>query len=113
MSQLPPDGAKVEFDDFVRYARFVLCREAHILMKDPIWNDYTDEEILIEYYALIYERDKEERARVEMAFAGKSTDIVDWFDDMIEKNQEKVKEFKKELEEAEDEISFSPESLGE
>ena len=113
MSQLPPDGALTEFDDWVRYAKFVLCREAHVLMKDPIWDDYTDEEILIEYYALILERDQNERAKFESMLAGQSPDIVDWFDDMIEKNKEDLDKIKKRMEEAEDEVSFSPDSLGE
>lgn len=113
MSQMPPEGALIEFDDFVKYAKFRLCRESGRLMKDPIWEDYLDEEILMEYYAHLYEKNEEERAKIEAVLSGLAPDVVDWFDDMIEKNKKDLNKYKEEIEELEDEVSFKPDEIGE
>lgn len=112
MSQLPPEGIESTLEDFLEYARFQLCKVSNRLMKDPIWDTYSDEEILVEYYATLYANNKEERTRIEAVFAGQNQDVVDWFDEMIEKNQAEIKAYKEKLEETE-EISFSPTTLGE
>lgn len=109
MSQMPPEDQNSTFEDFVRFAKFQLSLEKHVLMEDPIWDKYTDEQILVEYFAGLYARSKEERERLEVQLAGSDPDINEWFDKMIEKNQEEMAEKAKSYE---DKVRFVPEALG-
>lgn len=80
-------------------------------MKDPIWEEYREEELLAEYYAHVYSVNKEERAKIEAILQGADEYIHDWLDSMIEKNQDEVKNKIKEMD-LEDSLSFTPESIG-
>ena len=109
LSQLPPDDASLEWPDFIEYVRFQLCRINGKLLKDPIWDDYKDEELLVEYYAHLFFKNKDERETflgTLRSSVGVSDDWLDWADSQIEKN-------KKEMAKEEDHISFSPDTLGE
>ena len=108
-SNLPPEGADVELEDFVRYCKFQLCKATNRLMKDSIWDDYIDEEIIAEYYAHLYSTSKEERQKFEAILQGHDEDIHDWLDKMIKQNQE---ELKNKAEELDDGFDFSPDQLG-
>jgi hypothetical protein len=111
-ANLPYDENNVTWDDFVQYAKFSLCQITKRLMKDPIWDEYREEEILVEYYAHIYAVNKEERAKFEAIMQGADEDIHDWLDSMIEKNQAETDAKIKEMG-LEDSLSFTPNSLGE
>jgi hypothetical protein len=110
MSQLPPEGVETSFDDFVRYAKFQLCFDKHVLMEDSIWDKYTDEQILVEYYANLFSKSRDERTRFEDQLKGFDSDIYAWFDAQIKKNQEEMAEKAKGLE---DKVKFVPETIGE
>ena len=79
------------------------------MWKDPIWDTYTQEEILIEYYAYLYELDEKVKHEFEVGLdAGAEVygeAIYDWLDRMVEENQEVVK---RQLAEMPDKVSFSP-----
>ena len=96
--------------DFVMFCKFFLCKQTHRLWKDPIWEEYTDEEILIEYFSHLFYADKGARAEFEVReFSGTETygeDIYDWLDRKVAENQA---ENKKKLDEMPDKISYSPE----
>ena len=59
LSQLPPDPKTRSYEDYVNHAKYRLSVERGLLLKDPIWEKYTDEEVLIEHFALIFDKDKE------------------------------------------------------
>ena len=112
MSQLPPDSEKMTYSDFVTYAKFKLSLDKHLLMEDPIWERYTDEQVLIEYFAGLFDRSKEERDK----FLGKlklssseNYDFSEWADRMMEDTEKTMRE---KAEKLEDKISFTPETLG-
>ena len=111
-SQTPPsEDGSVSYEDFVAHAKFSLCRLTHTLMKDPIWESYTIEEILVEFYAHIFSLNKDERIQFEATLQGSNPDIYDWLDKMVEKNQEETNQKIKEMG-LEDSLSFTPKSLG-
>jgi hypothetical protein len=109
-AQLPPEGTDSTFEDFVKYAKFNLSVDKHVLMEDPIWDKYNDEQILVEYFANLFIKSKGERERFEAQFAGSDPDFNDWSDQQIAKNQEEMAEKAASLE---DSIKFVPETLGE
>lgn len=55
----------VELADLVRFAKFYLCFKTNTLGKDPIWDEYTDEDILVEYYGRLYFEDEDLRRSFE------------------------------------------------
>lgn len=110
LSQLPPEEASSTFEDFVRYAKFQLSLEKHVLMEDAIWDKYNEEQILVEYFALNFAKSKEERERFETQMAGQDPDINKWFDQQIAKNQEEMAE---RLGAHEEQVKYVPETLGE
>jgi hypothetical protein len=112
MSNLPPEEVETDYYDFVRYCKFQLCKATQKLMKDPTWDKYEDEDIIAEYYAYIYSKDGEPKDKFEAALLsdGYNEDIYAWLDKMVENNQ---KEMKERAEKLENEVEFTPDSLGE
>ena len=109
LAKTPPgDGTTLE--DLVNYAKFALCKMSRRLWKDPIWDQYTDEEILIEYFANLFAKDekvcKDFEVSIDSGTEIYGDDIYDWLDKKVAENQ---KEQEKKLSELPDRISFSPE----
>lgn len=108
-SQTPP-GDKTTITDLVSFAKFFLCKHSNRLWKDPIWDEYSDEEILIEYFAHLFAKDEKTRIDFENqinAGSENSAEDYEWLDQQVKKNQE---EMQKKLEEMPDKVSFSPDN---
>lgn len=107
-AQTPP-GDDTTIPDLVTFAKFFLCKMANRLWKDPIWEQYTDEEILIEYFAHLFSKDDVARKEFEVQInAGEKLygeDIYEWLDQKIKTNQE---EMETKLDELPEKVSFSP-----
>lgn len=113
LAQMPPKAEDVELADFVNYAKFQLSMEKRVLLEDPIWDAYSDEQLLAEYYAVLFTKDKEAREEFERELGIKDTSIDDfanWADAEIEKNREALEIL---ADEQEDSVHFNPETLGE
>jgi len=111
-SQTPP-GEGMTFEDMVNFAKFFLCNKTNTLWKSEVWNTYTQEEILIEYFSLRFNADEEARQEFETQMGmGEEdhTEVYDWLDRMVKENQE---EMENKLENLPDKVSFSPGSTGE
>lgn len=103
-SQTPISGMGLK--DFVNYAKFQLCLITKRLEKDPVWDTYTQEEILIEFFAHKFNVDKNFVTEFELSMAtGEVLDFSDWADLQMKREQE-AKEAK--LKDLEDNISFNP-----
>jgi hypothetical protein len=108
-SQLPPGDT--DMHDFLNYCRFQLCKLSHRLMKDPIWETYTSEELLAEFYAHTFAKDKDFLKQFEMFLANEGGEILEfdaWADMQIKKSQEEKSAKAKKLE---DSVAFSPEDV--
>ena len=89
LANLPPSEATPNLVDYVNHAKFVLSHKRNILLKDPIWDRYTDEEILAEYYAIYYFEDEDgsrKRALESLLNIGNLSDDLKWIDEMTSKN---------------------------
>lgn len=99
------------FDGFVRFAKFQLCVLNKVLLKDPIWDRYTSEEILMEFFAHEFQLSKELRAEFEASLGdinGKIDEFAAWADKQIAE-EEKIR--KMTLDSTEDKITFDPGSV--
>jgi len=103
-AKLPPDNQDVTFEDYVNYAKFQLCSHNHILMKDPVWEDYREEEILVEYYALLFQKNPKQAEDFLKEVNGITASDYDWI-------LEQAEDEEKQLGDGE-EVSFKPEELG-
>jgi molybdopterin converting factor small subunit len=91
LSQMPENKNTIE--EFVEFAKFKLCIKNKLLMKDPIWDAYKREDILVEYFAHQMEVSKESREELEKALNLEGTaidDFSEWADKEIEKNKEEL-----------------------
>lgn len=83
-----------------------------MLWKDSVWDKYLDEEILIEYFSLMFEKSEDFKMQFEASLNGiEYEDAVDWFDQAIEDNKKEVDSYKKKMKDTE-EFDFTP-GLGE
>jgi hypothetical protein len=105
LSQLPD---KYKMADLLRFAKFQLAVKSRRLLKDPIWDEYTVEELLQEFYAHVFNENKEARILFEQSL-NLATDSVDdfaaWADAEIAK-EDKIRE--KIMDSTEDSVSFNP-----
>lgn len=104
-----PNRDKPDLDRLVNFAKFQLCVQTKTLMKDPIWDEYTKEEILTEWQAYQFNLDPEKRNVKEFEkqlFMGTEVGEFDeWADKLIAADN---KEKEENLKESEDSYSFSP-----
>lgn len=103
-------GEEPTIDDLVNMAKFSLCKRCSRLWKDPVWEDYTPEEILIEYFSYLFAENETLRKEFEgeMDLGNKAyADIYNWLDQQVALNQN---ETRKKLDELPEKISFSPEN---
>jgi hypothetical protein len=107
-----PPGENTTIEDMVQMAKHALCRLTNTLWKDPIWDQYTDEEILVEYFAHRFCTNADAKKEFEVEIdAGKDLygeDIFDWLDRKVKQNQE---EMQKKLDEMPDKVSYTPDGL--
>jgi hypothetical protein len=103
-SQLPPEGAGFTFEDLLQYAKFKLSLQKRVLLKDPIWDQYSDEELLAEYYANLFENNEDARNEFQSLIDGGDDD------EFLEWANRKARETREEKSTGEDteEIEFSP-----
>ena len=105
---MPPEGIDADLKDLLNYAKFQLCQARNILMKDPIWDSYSDEELLVEYFAVLLSNDKEKKDEFATILAGGDPDLLDWFKKMEDQNK---KDLEKQLSKQKDELTFNPSDI--
>lgn len=105
MVQLPNPYSR---QDLIRYAKFQLAAKTNRLLLDPIWDSYTEEGLLAEFYA--HQMSENERFLQEFESSlGDIYGVVDEFDAWANKQMaEEAKIRDKVMGETEDSVSFSP-----
>jgi len=79
-------------------------------MEDPIWEKYTDEQIIVEFMANLFMKNPKKLEEFESKLLGSDDNIYDWFDKKIAENQ---KEMASKIESMEESVKFVPETIGE
>lgn len=104
-----PGKAELTYDSLLNFAKAYLCRKTKTLMKDPIWDAYTNEEIIIEYFSHLFTDNEKMREEFESDLIDRKSDY-DWIVAQEEQNKKELQAMSDELE---DSLDFSPEVLGE
>jgi len=76
----------------VQYARYYVSNKKNLLFSDPIWNNLTKEEILIEYFCLRFDEDETFRGEFIAQLRGVKEDDYAWFEKMEKQHLEKTKD---------------------
>ncbi len=98
-------GIKYTHEELLAKAKFYLAYKTNTLLKDPIWDEYTEPELIVEYLAHRFGDDEDFRNKYEIENSlGK--DNMDDFLDFVEKNSQKEQEDR--MNKLEDSIKFNP-----
>lgn len=96
---------KVTMNDLVLFAKTYLAKKTNTLAKSPIWDAYTDEEMLVEYFSHLFAENEDFKKSFEEENGLVDTAVYDWLDAQVLKNQV---DMKKQLDSMEENISFVP-----
>lgn len=96
MSQMPPKGVPTFEEDLVNYAKWVICKKRNKLFYDPVWEKYGSEEIMTEYFGIIFDENPDFKSQFEAEMGGVKKSDLEWFDKMESKFSKKKQEEAKE-----------------
>ena len=111
LALFPPEPVKATFEDLVNSAKFHLSLEKHVLMNDPVLNAYSDEEILVEWYAIVAARDEKFGQDLLTRLGTGAIDDIDFLDKLVEKGQKEREASIETLDASEEEFEFKPEDV--
>lgn len=80
-----PD-ANITKEDIINYAKWQICKSRNVLWKDPIWDDYTPEDILVEYFAILFDDNEENKEAFAQKLKPVTEEVYDWFTEMEKKH---------------------------
>lgn len=84
------DTEKGDLSDFVSFAKNYLCLKTNTLYKAPIWETYTNEEILVEYFTHLFTTVPQFKTEYESATGIVDEDLHAWFDTQIANNKVEI-----------------------
>lgn len=82
---LPVNDEDLDEEALIVFAKWQICKIRNRLWLDPIWDTYTQEEILIEYFAIKFDENEELRKKFEISMVGVKDKDLDWLDKMTKK----------------------------
>lgn len=77
-----PDPETMDHEVFLNFAKWQVCKVRNVLWNDPVWDAYTDEEIVIEFFAIRFDESKEFRAEFGSKLTVVKSDDYDWLERM-------------------------------
>jgi hypothetical protein len=105
MAVKPTFEDRLTIAEFADFARFQLAASYKIPAKSTIWDKYTAEELIVEFYALKFFEDSEYSKEFEARLNGEAQEDLDWMNKEIEKNKVEIEKLKQQYPEK---VNFSP-----
>lgn len=108
---LPPENEEdaqpeITFADLLDHAKFFLAQKYHVMSCDKTyWDRFSDEQIMVEYYAHQFTIDEEMRNDFQVKSRGIDPD---WMNKMQEENLAQIKKLKEEMNKQDSDLSFDP-----
>lgn len=78
----PASNEDLDEETLINYAKWQICSARSILWLDPIWDAYTPQEILIEFFAIKFDESAELRQEFERDIVEVKAVDLSWFDEM-------------------------------
>src|SRR5690348_9879206 len=69
-------------DELLQNAKWQICKARNILFKDPIFDTYSAEELMIEFFTIQFDENEEAKEAFKLKMQGKTKPAYEWFDDM-------------------------------
>lgn len=91
-SKTPPEGEVFEYKDLIEHARHYIASKKNVLFNDPVLKEYTPEELLVEYFALRFDSEKDFCDEFEAQMRGISQEDYEWFDRMTKEHIKETEE---------------------
>lgn len=85
----PHDDEDIDQEWLLNFAKHQICKVRSVMWNDPIWEKYTHEEILIEYFAIKFDENTKSREEFEARLVRPKEDDIDW---MLQKEAKLLKE---------------------
>ena len=85
-------GEVLTEEHLIDYAKWQLCKSRNLLFNDPIFKEYTKEEILVEFFSIKFDEDEKLKEAFELEMQGVNKSDLDWFEKMEKLYQEKAEE---------------------
>ena len=85
-------GEVLTEEHLIDYAKWQLCKSRNLLFNDPIFKEYTKEEILVEFFSIKFDEDEKLKEAFKLEMQGVNKSDLDWFEKMEKLYQEKAEE---------------------
>lgn len=86
--KLPEEGVTDAI--LLDFAKWQICKSRNIMFRDPIWDDYTEEEILIEFFGIMYDENEELLTEFINKIQEVDASTLNFFDRMEAEHQAKM-----------------------
>lgn len=103
----PIDAEGLTIKEFANSCKSFLCSKKGILWKDPIWDIYKEEEIIIEYFSYLFIENEAFRENYKNSMGSSYDEACAWFDQAIEQNKKELMKLA-----PKEDLSFSEKGLG-
>ncbi len=77
---LPVNDDDIDEEAMVQFAKWQICKIKSVLWNDPVWNEYTSPEILIEFFAIKFDENEELRKKFEAGIVTTKKSDTDWME---------------------------------
>lgn len=83
------DFPPMDWEELIDLFKSTLCYKKRILTKDPIWDSYTEEEIIIEYFETLFHENYKfaDKFKLEYFYKQTGVDFADWTDKELKKEE--------------------------
>lgn len=109
---LPVNEDDIDEEAYVQFAKWQICKIKSVLWNDPVWDEYTNPEILIEFFAIKFDENEELRKKFETGLVTTKQSDVDWMLKMeaklLKEKQGKIKEAGSEKPKESPKVEFEP-----
>lgn len=84
---LPVNPEDVDEQALFNFAKWQICKVRNVLWNDPVWDSYTAQEVLAEYFAIKFDESSELRAEFERGMSGVKKSDLDWLEERAERHR--------------------------